>query len=179
MHPVDDLIKKLRAWDKTYNCGGVLSNPQGELQARLEILRDLRALPSTNEETFLYLASPYRHKQPRVEAYRARMAAEIAGMLKTEGLMVFSPVAHGHAIAEQVPELSRAEWASTWLRHGKMMLRLSHAVAVLRLHGWEESEGVAVEMSEAGRRGIPLFPLDPTKGIEAFLRDYKEAGFSV
>lgn len=172
------LISLLRAWDKAGRApDGITYDIAEELRLRLELKRQIRTIPSGVEQTFLYLAAPYHHAQLRVESYRARAAAQAAAMLIAEGIWTLAPTAHGHALVEQNPELRGPEWAGLWLTYGLRLVSLSHCLAVLRLHGWEESEGVRGEIETAQNLGIPVLYLDPRSGFEAFLAEYKAAGF--
>jgi len=73
------------------------------------------------------------------------------------GEIVFSPISHGHPIAEAV-ELPK-DWAF-WGKHCEAMLRLSHQMNYLKLPGWETSEGLQNEIILCDRWGIPLRPIE-------------------
>ena len=48
----------------------------------------------------IYLASPYSHPDPAVRERRFRAACSAAAFLLQAGHAVFSPIAHGHVLAE-------------------------------------------------------------------------------
>lgn len=115
-------------------------------------------------DTMTYLASPYSavreygddiRPDPDTEAYRATCAASCAARMMERGELVYSPIAHGHALvtaAVRPLNLSHADW----MRHCLRMMRGCDSVAVLCLSGWRESTGVQAEIAEAGRLGLPI-----------------------
>ena len=53
------------------------------------------------------------------------------------------------------------DWNAVWARiDAPHIARSSHAI-VARMDGWRESVGVAHEIFEFGKRGKPVFSLDP------------------
>ena len=48
----------------------------------------------------IYLASPYTHHDPEVRLERYRAVCRAAAGLIRQGRVVFSPIAHSHAITE-------------------------------------------------------------------------------
>ena len=100
-------------------------------------------------EKLIYLASPYMAAARRSAwQWRFCAAAWYASQLMRAGRLVFSPMAHGHPIAEcGLP----GDWAY-WGRHSTVMLGLSRKMVVLKLNGWRESAGVGAEMRSRWRR---------------------------
>ena len=47
----------------------------------------------------IFLASPYSHSDSEIRRKRFEAACKVAGMLISEGKLVFSPIAHNHPIA--------------------------------------------------------------------------------
>lgn len=112
--------------------------------------------------TFAYLASPYTHEDPEVREQRSRDVCLIAAILMQRGEVVFSPIAHSHAIAEALP----GDWAvdhDFWKRQDAPYLATCSKLYVAMLPGWDVSRGVAHELAEARARGIPIEYLDPFK----------------
>lgn len=105
------------------------------------------------DETYIYLATPYSHPEKAVETLRFLKACEIAGSLMAAGVIVYSPIAHTHPIAE-VCDLPRG-W-EFWERYDKAMLRGASKVVVAKMDGWQESKGVNAEISLASQMGIPV-----------------------
>lgn len=96
----------------------------------------------------IYLASPYSHRSRKIREQRFNaVCKEAAGIMRT-GLLVFSPIAHGHAIAE-VAALP-TDWGY-WKRFSIEMIRQCSEFWVLELDGWDKSEGVMEELRYAQR----------------------------
>jgi len=108
----------------------------------------------------IYLASPYSHPDRTVEALRFGEVCRIAGVLMARGLVVFSPIAHTHPIAERC-ELPRG-W-DYWQHFDEEFICVSEKVVVAMMPGWEQSKGVQAEIVIAKDKGIPVEYLDPNK----------------
>ena len=106
----------------------------------------------------IYIASPYTHADPAVMEQRFDAACRAAGELMRQGHVVFSPIAHTHPIAVRC-ELPRG-W-DFWERFDREFIRAAEKVVVLKLPGWEESNGVAAEIKLAEAAGIPVEYMEP------------------
>jgi nucleoside 2-deoxyribosyltransferase len=105
----------------------------------------------------IYLASPYSHPDPAVRERRFRAACSAAAFLLQAGHAVFSPIAHGHVLAEHgLP----TDW-SFWQRYDHEHLERCDEVIVLMLNGWEESAGVRAEIRRAHELGKTVCYLTP------------------
>lgn len=109
----------------------------------------------------IYLASPYSHPEPltRYERYILTLAYTHACLRRGE--VIFSPIVYGHQFAEM--GLAQTDFQH-WRSFNEAMLLKSGAVRVLKLDGWEQSEGVKAEMIFARKHGIPVSFAQP-KGI--------------
>ena len=100
----------------------------------------------------IYLVSPYSHPDAIVRERRFRAACRMAARLIRAGEVVFSPVAHGHAISLYgVP----TDW-SFWEAHDRRFLEQCDEVVVLMLDGWRDSLGIQAEMELAKELGKPV-----------------------
>lgn len=106
----------------------------------------------------IYLASPYSHPDPAIRQARHDAVCRYAAKLMRVGLVVFSPIAHSHAIAmiENLP----VTW-EFWRKQDEHMLDLASILLVLCLDGWQESVGVQAEIAYAHRRGIEVHLCEP------------------
>lgn len=86
----------------------------------------------------------------------ADKAAEAAARLMLAGIVVFSPIAHGHALAQETPVLDQQSH-SFWMDQCYPMLHHAEALYILRIEGWEKSNGVALEHVYADTHGKPIF----------------------
>lgn len=105
----------------------------------------------------IYLARPYSHPDPAVRQERFAAACRAAAELIRRGHVVFSPVAHSHAIAQHGLPL---DWRF-WSRHDRRYLEACDEVAVLMLDGWRESVGVRAEIAIARELDKPVRYLAP------------------
>lgn len=100
----------------------------------------------------IYLASPYSDPDPVVRWSRYEAVCRHAAHMLRDGHLVYSPVVHGHALAQRgLP----GDWAY-WERHNREMLRRCDALLVLTLPGWETSRGVQAEVALARALGLPV-----------------------
>lgn len=106
----------------------------------------------------IYLASPYSHPDPAVRHGRFREACRAAGRLMHGGATVFSPIAHSHPIAVECGLPLAFEW---WERADREWIAMCSEVVVLRLDGWEQSNGIRCEVAIAAELGIPVRYIDP------------------
>lgn len=106
--------------------------------------------------SYWYLATPYTNYHEGHEA-ACEKACDIAAMLMSTGLVVFSPIAHSHPIAygrmDHIdPEL--------WQKLDKPFLDNCCGVIVAKMKGWEESHGVQHEIETADAAGKPVMYLE-------------------
>lgn len=100
-----------------------------------------------------YLASPYSHPEIDVRVKRYHAVCRAAAELIKQGVLVFSPIAHSHPIAVRFNLDGSFE---TWRDMSLEMLRRCDRLILLKLPGWEESKGMAAEIEEAKRLGMPI-----------------------
>lgn len=108
----------------------------------------------------VYLACPYSHPDPDVRERRFHAVNYAAGVLMSEGKLVFSPISHTHPIAV-AHDLPRG-W-DFWHAYDRAFLEISERVLVLMIDGWKESTGVQAEIAIAQELGVPIEYLDPGK----------------
>ena len=101
---------------------------------------------------FWYLATPYsKHPRGIEAAYNEAVAAAVICI--HAGVMVFSPIAHTHAIAT-VGELPGHY--EQWSQLDEAMISAAVGVIVVQMDGWEQSSGIAAEVELAERIGKPV-----------------------
>lgn len=102
----------------------------------------------------IYLATPYTHPDPQVREARFFTVSERANALMREGFLVFSPITHGHLIGVMGGLPGDFTF---WKEHCLSFLHhWAEAVYVLAQPGWQDSVGVAAEIEEAQRIGLPV-----------------------
>lgn len=112
-----------------------------------------------------YLAIPYTGR----EALSYKVSSRVAGKLMEGGVLVFSPITHSHAIVEE-SNLDPHD-CDLWLDLDLRILRHCDRLVVVTLPGWEQSQGVQIEMDEAQRRGIPISFVPPDMVTRAEVTD--------
>ena len=91
----------------------------------------------------IYLASPYSHTDPNIMQQRFEAVEAKAAELMKEGVPAYSPIVHGHAMAQKhdLP----TDFAF-WQNHCISMLKKADSMIVLALDGWDKSIGVMAEI---------------------------------
>jgi len=105
----------------------------------------------------VYIASPYSNDdssvmQDRFVAVRD-FTANLMQHIMMHGCVPFSPIVHSHEIA-QVHELPKGH--DYWMICDKTFLRHCDELWVLMLPGWQDSEGVKMEIEFAESIMIPV-----------------------
>ena len=100
---------------------------------------------------YVYLASPY---SGTVEQREQRFVAvcKVAADRMKDGDVIFSPIAHGHAIEQHMGGIQSHQF---WMDQCFAMLRSADMLVVLCLPGWRDSKGVALEIEFAKNNNIP------------------------
>lgn len=122
--------------------------PEERLPSGLALLADLPG--------YVYLGSPYSKYEAGHDA-AARVVADAAARLMHRGLAIYSPIAHGHAIAAHGLPLDWAFWKSQC----QPLIDGAAGLIVLTMAGWQESVGLQYEIEEFVRTGRPILHVSP------------------
>ena len=106
----------------------------------------------------IYLAGPYSHEDPKVREQRFEALTKKAAELMIDGLVIFSPITHGHAIADRHDLPLDFQW---WQNQCLDILSRATSMVVLRLPGYDESKGVSAEIAHAERLNIKIEFMNP------------------
>ena len=104
----------------------------------------------------IYLASPYSSPDEVTRNDRVELASSIAARLMEEGYVVFSPITHGHSVADHLHHRN-AHSHEFWMGQCLPMLEASDCMMILPIDGWRESRGIAEELAFARSNDIPIF----------------------
>ncbi len=121
-------------------------------------------IQNVGKDTLVYLASPYSAKlkdgtvDHETQALRAEQVSAAAALLAGMNVMVYTPIAHGHAINRY--STLDGSW-EVWGRHCLRLLRTCDELWVLMLPGWAESRGVQAEVDEANKLGMTVMYVNP------------------
>jgi len=107
--------------------------------------------------SFIYLATPYSDSDPRRMEHRYDMAEEHTAEALKRGYNVFSPIVHNHPLAAKFDMPRTFDF---WHRIDYAILAKASELWVVRLHGWEDSKGIAQEIALAKQLSIPVFFFD-------------------
>lgn len=108
----------------------------------------------------IYIASPYYHKDLKVMNKRADEVAKYAAHLLTHGRTCYSPIAHGHAIQEYLPDDLRGDH-KFWLAHDFPFLIKCEEYHLLALDGWDTSRGCKWEYETSKAFSIDRYFISP------------------
>lgn len=120
----------------------------------------------------LYVGTPYTKYPGGIE--RAFVdACKLTGRLLTNGLNVYSPIAHTHPVAIHagIDPLDH----TIWLPFDQSMMDVSDAMIVAMMEGWETSYGVKHEIETFQRAGKLVFYLDP-KSLAVGMHPFSKPG---
>ncbi len=107
---------------------------------------------------FVYLGSPYS-KYARGFDEAARVVAASAAALMRDGFRVYSPIAHGHAVAAHGLPLT---W-DFWKDQCQPMIDAASSLIVLEMHGWWDSVGLQYEFDCFLKAGKPVVYVEPSE----------------
>lgn len=107
--------------------------------------------------SFEYLASPYSHADAGEREARYVAALRKMAELMLSGRVVFSPIVHTHHVERIVGTQPHQFWIDADLP----ILARAAKLLILRLPGWESSQGIAMEAEFALAHDIPVEFVDP------------------
>jgi len=107
--------------------------------------------------SLVYLSVPYSGQ----EELSFHVSCTVASNLMLQGMCVFSPIIHSHALVCEDKTLPKNDH-DFWLKQDLTILEKCDILAVVTLHGWEESRGVQEEIAFANENFIPIIYLHPT-----------------
>ena len=102
----------------------------------------------------IYVAGPYTSEDWDVLVKRYRAHEMYTASLIRMKLVAYSPIVHGHemAINYKLPKIYEF-----WQNHCLGMLSKADIMHVLKLEGWEESQGTKDEIAFANEHKIPVY----------------------
>lgn len=117
------------------------------------------------KKQLIYLATPYTclgRKSAavcaRIEGERFRIVTEVSILMFKQGLVVYSPITQSHT-QKQIAEgmgMSLAGDFSFWATFDLAILNFCTDLYILKIPGWNTSDGVQGEWAEALLLGLPV-----------------------
>ena len=111
-------------------------------------------------KSFIYLATPYTHKNPNIQKLRLDAAVRLNRNYIINGLTAISPIAFVNAFirADNTSEFAPPQ---TWLEWDIPILKRAEELWVMMMPGWDISVGVTREIKEATESGIFIKYIEP------------------
>lgn len=99
----------------------------------------------------IYIISPFWHEDESVRDRRRNIAIRYTDALIKRGVNVFCPLKYSQ---NNITKSTKEE--GYWLSFDVEIMRCADEVHVLKVDGWKESKGVAIEIKEADKLKIPI-----------------------
>jgi hypothetical protein len=109
----------------------------------------------------IYLASPYNHPDPAVRHDRFVRVAKAAAKLIANGEVVYCAITHTHPI-EKYGNLP-VGW-SYWQALDEFYLDLANKLVIVKIDGYDRSEGIKAETARALALGKPVEYMEDVVG---------------
>lgn len=111
----------------------------------------------------LFISSPFSHKDKAIENARVEEVNKYIAELTSQGFHVFSPITYGTTILKykKLP----SDW-KFWKDFCEAFLEKCEEMWVLKLDGWDTSEGVAAEIQFAIENNIKIKYIEVDKKSE-------------
>lgn len=110
--------------------------------------------------SFVYIANPYMDEDKEVIEERVEDVTRYTAHLMMNHVSCYSPIVHGHAVQEFLPEELRCSHRF-WLNHDFDMLKNARSMHLLALNGWKRSRGCKWEFETAKVFNIPVKLIAP------------------
>lgn len=103
--------------------------------------------------SYLYIASPYTHDDPRMRQWRYEAVRDFAAFLTKQRTWSFCPIMHSHdmTLHHQFPHIFEF-----WHDWNCSMIYPSSGIVVFQIEGWNTSRGVKAEIEYAQEIGRPI-----------------------
>ena len=116
-----------------------------------------------NNKKAIYIASPYYYHgnwiTQRFHHYiRYQIVMRVTAKLMKQGMVVFSPIVHGHAMALKHDLPKKWEY---WKDTLEVLLPRFDELWVVLIEGWDRSRGVKAEIELAQKLGIKVRYITP------------------
>lgn len=115
----------------------------------------------------IYLACPYTDPDPSVRQVRFDVATAVAADLIRAGHIVYSPITMTHPIDVVLAGLSNTLGSDYWVTFDEAFMEICSEMVVIRLDGWERSNGIRREIAYFTERKKPIRYIDPPISIRS------------
>ena len=102
----------------------------------------------------IYISAPYSHDSKDVIEYRAKVVQKYFEHLSLKGVVSITPIIVGHVLHGR-ESFSKIPY-EFWMNMTNEYLKYSSELHVIKLRGWDKSNGVKVEIDFALKNKIPI-----------------------
>jgi hypothetical protein len=127
-------------------------------------LRELRATTAPAHYV-IYLACPYTDPDPAVRKTRFEVATAVAADLIRAGHIVYSPITMTHPVDMVLAGASNTLGSDYWVAFDEAFMEMCSEMVVIRLDGWERSNGIRREIGYFTNHKKPIRYMDPPNSI--------------
>jgi hypothetical protein len=115
------------------------------------------------DHNVIYLACPYTDPDPGVRKARFEVATAAAADLIRAGHIVYSPITMTHPIDIVLAGESNTLGSDYWVAFDEAFMDMCSEMVVIRLDGWERSNGIRREIAYFTDCKKPIRYVDPPK----------------
>ena len=134
--------------------------------AQAATLRKPRATPAPAHKV-VYLACPYTDPDPAVRKARFDAATTAAADLIRSGRIVYSPITMTHPIDMVLAGASNTLGSDYWVAFDEAFMEMCSEMVVIRLDGWDRSNGIRREIAYFTEHKKPIRYVDPPSSISS------------
>lgn len=109
----------------------------------------------------IYLACPYTDPNPAVRLARFNVATAVAADLIRAGHIVYSPITMTHPIDIVLAGESSTLGSDYWVAFDEAFMAMCSEMVVIRLDGWQNSNGIRREIAYFTEHNKPIRYIDP------------------
>ena len=113
----------------------------------------------------LYVACPYTDPDPAVRQLRFEIATAVAADLIRAGHIVYSPITMTHPIDILLAGVSNTLGSDYWVAFDEAFMEMCSDMVVIRVDGWQRSNGIRREIEYFTKRKKPIRYMDPSDSI--------------
>ncbi len=105
-----------------------------------------------NQTELVYVACAFGQDDPKIRKLRVESVSYFCAQKMREGIVVFCPLIHNYYILKYGLPIG---W-TYWEKFNSELLCRSDRLLVLKIEGWENSEGILAEITIARKLKIPI-----------------------
>jgi Domain of unknown function (DUF1937) len=114
----------------------------------------------------IYLACPYTDPDPVIRQARFELATAVAADLIRAGHIVYSPITMTHPIDVLLAGASNTLGSEYWVAFDEAFMEMCSEMIIIRLDGWQQSNGIRREIAYFTGRKRPIRYMDPPSSIK-------------